>query len=93
MYQHQFTEIYNSLAGYAYSKAGRYFRDAVLRQDAADEAVNAAVDAWVSGQSYDEEMAKRTIQSFLRQASRKRDKEPINVVGAEYQGMHGYKII
>ena len=93
LYQHQLTAVYDNLAGYAYSKAGRYFRDVVLRQDAADEAVNAAVDAWVSGQPYDEEVAKRTIQSFLRQASRKRELEPINVVGVEYQGMHGYKVI
>ena len=93
MYQQQFTEIYNRLSRYAYYKAGRYFRDAVLRQDAADEAVNDAVDAWINGQLYDEELAKRTIQSSLRQASRKRDVEPVNIEGDEFNNMHGYRLV
>ena len=93
MYQEQFTQLYNRLLKYAYYRAGRYFRDDALRQDAADKAMNDTVDTWIKEGCYDEEVAKRTIQSSLRQSSRKREVEPVSVEGEEYNGMHGYKII
>lgn len=62
----------------------------MLREDAASDAVNDAVDKWISEGCYNEETAKRTIESSLRQASRKRELEPINT---EDEGTHGYKII
>jgi polyhydroxyalkanoate synthesis regulator phasin len=90
MLQEQFNQMYDRLLKYAFYKAGRYFRDETLRQDAADEALNEAVDTWIRDGCYDEEVAKRVIQSSLRQASRKRSVEPISV---EEEGTHGYKII
>ena len=88
--QEQFTQLYNKLLKYAYYRAGRYFRDSVLREDAAADAVNEAVDKWIADDCYDEETAKRVIQSSLRQASRKRELEPIE---SDEEGTHGYKIL
>jgi len=90
MLQEEFMQFYNRLLKYAWYKAGRYFKDISLRQDAADNAMNDAVDVWIREGTYDEETAKRAIQSSLRQASRKRDLEPISV---DEEGMHGYKVI
>jgi len=93
MLQEEFTRLYGKLFAYAYSKAGRYLRDIVLREDAASEAVNVAVDTFIKEGCYDEKVAKRRIQSSLRQSSRKRKLEPIDLPNTEeYQGYHGYKI-
>lgn len=89
MLQQEFTRFYNKLHAYAYSKAGRYFRDAILRDDAACEAVNSAVDAMVRTGCYDLEKAKRRIQSTLRHSSRKRELEP---TPCDMEGFHGYEI-
>ncbi len=64
----------------------------MLREDAASEAVNNWVNDVVEKgiDCFDEEVAKRTIQSSLRQASRKRSVEPIDV---KEDGFHGYKVI
>jgi len=91
--QAEFTQVYNRLQKYAWYKAGRYFTDRSLRQDAADNAVNDAVDEWIGTENYDEEVAKRVIQSSLRQASRKRNLESIELREDEYDGFHGYRII
>ena len=94
MLQEEFTSLYDKLFSYAYSKAGRYFRDMALREDAASEAVNGAVDTFIKEGCYDGKVAKRRIQSSLRQSSRKRKLEPIDLPNSEeYQGFHGYKII
>ena len=90
MNQEQFNQLYDRLSRYAYYRAGRYFHDQTLRQDAADEAMNRAVDTWMEADCYDEQMAKRAIQSSLRQSSRKRQVEPITV--HDYENMHGYEI-
>jgi len=98
--QAEFTQLYERLLSYAYYRAGRYFSDGVQRQDAAERAMNEVVDEWVRLGNYDEEVAKRKIQSSLRQSSRKRKLEPIGVVGSlndelnfdESHGFHGYKI-
>lgn len=93
MLQEEFTRLYDKLFSYAYSKAGRYFRDMVLREDAASEAVNDAVDTWIKENCYDEEVAKRRIQSSLRRISQKQTLEPIDLPNTEeYQGFHGYRI-
>jgi len=79
---------------FAYAKAGQYFKDFVLREDAAEEAVIKAVDKWWKDSSstpLDEEKAKRVILNSLQYASRRRKLEPINV-SREYDGFHGYKI-
>ena len=76
--------------------ARRYFKDVVLRQDAADEAVNSAVDEiWQSGclgKAFDEQRTKTTMQSSLRQSSRTRKLELANVVGDEYREFHAYRV-
>ena len=72
----------------------------MLREDAASEAVNEAVDKFITEGCYDEELARRTIESSLRQASRKRQLEPMSKesVGIELQGnngvdhFHGYEV-
>ena len=72
----------------------------MLREDAASEAVNDAVDKFITEGCYDEELAKRTIESSLRQASRKRKLEPMSqeAVYAELGGndgidnFHGYQV-
>ena len=89
MNQEEFTSLYNRLWKFAYVKAGRYFRDFVLREDAASEAVNSAVDGFIDKDCCDEERARRTIESSLRQASRHRELEPIEV---KEEGFHGYQI-
>jgi len=92
--QEQFTQLYNRLYRFAYYRAGRYFRDNVLREDAAAEAVNDAVDKFVSGDCFDEEAAKLTIQSSLRQSSRTRKLEPVNLLDTEgNRGFHAYKVV
>jgi len=89
--QTEFTQLYNRLSRYAFFKAGRYFTDPVLKRDAADGALNEAIDEWIRQDNYDEETAKRAIQSSLRQSSRKRKLEPINSVDEE--GFQGYRVI
>lgn len=93
--QEQFTQLYNRLLKIAYYKAGRYFRDEILRQDAADKAMNDATDKWIAEDCYNEELALRTIESSLRQSSRKRTLEPISLTNEEREiigsdGIHGY---
>ena len=90
--QEHFTALYDRLLKFALSKASRYFRDWVLREDAACEAVNLAVDAMCNDEGqlvYNEQTARRTIESSLRQASRHRELEPIEV---KEEGFHGYQI-
>ena len=91
-------QLYDRLLRIAYYRAGRYFRDEVLRQDAADEAMNDAVDRqtkMIAEGCFDEETAKRTIESSLRQSSRKRKVEPISLTEEEKRligsgDVHGY---
>ncbi len=95
MYQAQFTQLYDGLVRYAYYRAGRYYNDPVLRQDAAEDAVNEAVDNWVNGEPYDESKAKRVICNALRRSSRNRNLEPLR--SGEYPpgvdtNMRGYEI-
>ena len=92
MEQEEFTRLYDRLWKYAFARAKRYFKDFVLREDAASEAVNTAVDRWLEEDCYDEDTAKRVIQSSLRQASRKRELEPIAINDEELRGFHGYEI-
>ena len=73
--------------------ARRYFpQDAVLRQDAADLAVDKATDEMWQSNCYDEEKARVTIDSSLRQSSRTRKVEPIVIPSEEPLGFHGYKV-
>ena len=93
--QEQYKQLYDRLLKVAYYKAGRYFRDDVLRQDAADKAMNDAVDQWIAEDCYNEELALRTIESSLRQSSRKRKLEPITLTEEEKEiigsdSIHGY---
>jgi polyhydroxyalkanoate synthesis regulator phasin len=88
--QQEFTRLYDKLLRHAQYKARRYFRDEVLRQDAAERAMNDAVDKWISEGCYDEELARRVIDSSLRQSSRKRELEPIPI--DEGDGFHGYQL-
>ena len=90
MNQEKFTCLYDRLWKFAYVKAGRYFRDFVLREDAASEAVNLAVDGFIDKDCCDEETARRTIESSLRLASRHREVEPVPV---KEEGFHGYKLV
>lgn len=93
MLQTEFTQLYERLQRYAFKGAGRYFKDPSLRQDAADNAMNDAVDEWIKLGTYDEEVAKRVIQSSLRKSSRNRNIEPIDLPDTEeYQGFHGYRV-
>jgi len=70
----------------------------VLREDAASEAVNEAVDAAIKSDCYDEQTARRRIESSLRQSSRKRELEPTIIKKKEQLQLgiddrfHGYKI-
>ena len=77
MYQAEFTQLYDRLMKYAYYKAGWYFKDPALRQDATDDAVNTAVDNWVDGEPYDEAKAKRVINNSLRRSSRNKKLQPM----------------
>ena len=88
--QEQFTQFYEKLRRHALYFARRYFKDAVLQEDAADEAVNNAVDEMWQSDCYDEERARVVIDSSLRQSSRTRKLEPITV--HDYENMHGYKV-
>lgn len=90
--QEQFTQFYEKLRRHALYKARRYFKDAVLQEDAADEAVNIAVDEMWQSDCYDEEMARTRIDSSLCQSSRTRTLEPANVVGQEFDNFHAYKV-
>jgi len=95
--QEEFTQLYNRLLRYAYFKATRYYGDLILRQDVANEAVNKAVDNWVDGQPIDEMGARRTIDSYLRQSSRRRKLEPLSFRAlppeVSHAAMHGYRIV
>ena len=90
--QEQLTQSYNRLMKHAYYKAGRYFRDKVMREDAAMEAVNDAVDLWIREGCYDEDMARTRIESSLRQSSLTKKLEPITVYGEQYENTHGYEV-
>lgn len=90
--QEQFTLLYGRLQRYAHYHAGRFFRDPILREQAKDEAVDNATDEMWQSDCYDEETARRTIDSSLRQSSRTRKLEPANVAGDEYSNFHGYKV-
>lgn len=90
--QEQFTQFYEKLRRHALYKARRYFKDAVLQEDAADEAVNIAVDEMWQSDCYDEETARTRIDSSLCQSSRTRKLEPVSVVGQEVENFHGYKV-
>ena len=98
MKQEDFTRLYDKLMRFAFYKAGRYFRDMVLREDAASEAVNEAINTMVKLDCYDEETARRRIESSLRQSSRTRKLEPTVVKRKEKlrlgidDSFHGYKI-
>jgi hypothetical protein len=89
--QQEFTQLYDKLLRHALYKARRYFKDEVLRQDAAERAVNDAVDKWISEGCYDEDLARTVIDSSLRQSSRHRELEPIPL-DDEYEGFRGYQI-
>ncbi len=52
-----------------------------------------AVDKWIKEDCFDEEMARKVIQTSLRQSSRNRNLEPITVEGEESEGMHSYRIV
>jgi len=99
MNQVDFNRLYDKLMRFAFYKAGRYFRDMVLREDAASEAVNKAIDAVIKSDCYGEETARRRIESSLRQSSRARKLEPTVVKRKEKlrlgidDSFHGYKII
>jgi len=99
MNQEDFNRLYDKLMRFAFYKAGRYFRDMVLREDAASEAVNEAIDASMKLDCQDEQTARRKIESSLRQSSRKRELEPTLITKREQaqlgidDGFHGYKII
>ena len=98
MNQEDFNRLYDKLMRFAFYKAGRYFRDMVLREDAASEAVNEVVDTLIESDCYDEQTARRRIESSLRQSSRKRELEPTLITKKERRGLgiddgiHGYKI-
>lgn len=98
MNQEDFNRLYDKLMRFAFYKAGRYFRDMVLREDAASEAVNEAIDASMKSDCYDEQTARRKIESSLRQSSRKRELEPTLITKKEQRklgiddGFHGYRI-
>ena len=98
MNQEDYNRLYDKLMRFAFYKAGRYFRDMVLREDAASEAVNEAIDAAIKLDCYDEETARRRIESSLRQSSRTRKLEPIVIKRKEKlqlgidDSFHGYKI-
>lgn len=98
MKQEDFTRLYNKWMRFAFYKAGRYYRDMVLREDAASEAVNKAVDAAIESDCYDEQTARRRIESSLRQSSRKRELEPTIIKKKEQLQLgiddrfHGYRI-
>ena len=100
MNQEEFTCLYDRLMRFALYKAGRYFRDMVLREDAASEAVNDAIDVLMKQDCYDVQTARRRIESSLRQASRTRTLEPTlitkkeqNELGIDDEGFHAYKVI
>jgi len=94
--QEQFTVIYNDYLRFAYAKAGRYFRDKVLREAAAEEAVTKAFDSWWkkdSSKPLDDERIKRIIRNSLQYASQKQELEPVNLPDIdEYYGYHGYRV-
>ena len=96
--QEDFTRLYNKWLRIALYKATPYFRDMVLREDAASEAVNKAVDAARKSGCYNEETARRKIASSLRQSSRTRKLEPTTIKKKEQlqlgitEGFHGYMI-
>ena len=98
MEQEDFNRLYDKWMRFAFYKAGRYFRDMVLREDAASEAVNKAVDAAIKSDCYDEQEARRKIESSLRQSSRKRELEPTIIKKKELlqlgidDSFHGYKV-
>ena len=99
MNQEDFNRLYDKLMRFAFYKAGRYFRDMVLREDAASEAVNEAIDASMKLDCYDEQTARRIIESSLRQSSRKRELEPTMIKKKEQNelgiddGFHGFRIV
>ena len=98
MNQEDFNRLYDKLMRFAFYKAGRYFRDTVLREDAASEAVSESVDILIKSDCYDEQTARRKIESSLRQSSRKRELEPSIIKKKEQaklgidDGFHGYSI-
>lgn len=98
MNQEDFNRLYDKLMRFAFYKAGRYFRDMVLREDVASEAVNESIDVLITSDCYDEQVARRRIESSLRQSSRKRELEPTIIKKKEQlqlgidDSFHGYRI-
>jgi len=99
MLQTEFNQLYDRLRRYANQRAAMYFRggDGILRNQAAEDAMDAVIEVWkdlpVSRESYNEENAKQIIHNSVRDSGRKREVQPINTIGEEYDGMHDYKII
>ena len=91
--QEQFTSLYNGYLRFANAYARRFFRDMVLREAAAEEAVTKAFDKWwreSPTEPVDDERMKRVIRNSLQYASKTQKLEPIP---CDMEGFHGYRII